>query len=325
MTRGAPAPTILLLAALALAGCLGATTDSPAPLDVKAPGTWTALAPMPTARQEVAVAEVGGRVWVVGGFGAEAQPSAIVEVYDPATDRWERRASLPAPTHHAAAASVGGRLFVLGGYTGGRVSWTPSETVYEYDPVRDSWATRRPMHAGRGALAAAVLDGKIHAVGGGAGGAVANHEVYDPVADRWRLAPPMPTARDHLAAVALQGRLWAIGGRTSFMGTQYALVEIYDPKADAWSPGPDLPAGRGGLAAAVLGDRLFVFGGEAPLRIFSAVEMYEVAGHRWIGKAPMPTPRHGIGAVAVGARIYVPGGATEPGYARSHANEAYTP
>jgi N-acetylneuraminic acid mutarotase len=135
----------------------------------------------------------------------------------------------------------------------------------------------------------------------------------------------MPTARDHLAAVALQGRLWAIGGRTSFMGTQYALVEIYDPKADAWSPGPDLPAGRGGLAAAVLGDRLFVFGGEAPLRIFSAVEMYEVAGNRWIGKAPMPTPRHGIGAVAVGARIYVPGGATEPGYARSHANEAYTP
>ena len=135
----------------------------------------------------------------------------------------------------------------------------------------------------------------------------------------------MPTARDHLTAVAFQGRLWAIGGRTSFMGTQYATVEIFDPATDAWSTGTPLPVGRGGLAAAVLGDAVFVFGGEAPLRIFSATEMYEVAGNRWIGKDPMRTPRHGIGAVAVGGKIYLPGGATEPGFARTDVNEAYSP
>jgi len=74
-----------------------------------------------------------------------------------------------------------------------------------------------------------------------------------------------------------------------------------------------------------LADRVFALGGEAPFRIFSANEMYEIAGNRWIGKEPMRTPRHGAGAVAVGDRIYVVGGATEPGLARTDANEAYTP
>jgi len=316
---------VLALAAVILTGCLGTTTDSTAPVDILSPGKWVSLAPMPTARQEVAVGELNGRVFVIGGFGAGSEAVPTVEVYDPATDRWETRAPLPAPTHHAAAAVVDGRLFLVGGYSGGRVSWTPLRTVYEYDEVRNSWSTRAPLRQARGGLAVATLGGRLHAVGGSGDSASAAHEVYEPTPDRWTDAPPMPTARDHLAAVAFQGKLWAIGGRTSFVGTQFTNVEIYDPAANAWSTGTPLPVGRGGLAAAVLGDRVYVFGGEAPLRIFSANEMYEVAGNRWIGKEPMRTPRHGIGAAAVGNRIYVPGGGTQPGYAATNANEAYVP
>ena len=33
------------------------------------PGRWTTAAPVPEERTEVAAAEVGGRVYVVGGFG----------------------------------------------------------------------------------------------------------------------------------------------------------------------------------------------------------------------------------------------------------------
>ena len=316
---------VLALAAVILAGCLGTTTDSTAPVDIMSPGKWVPLAPMPTARQEVAVAELNGRVFVIGGFGAGSEAVPTVEVYDPATDRWETRAPLPAPTHHAAAAVIDGRLFVVGGYSGGRVSWTPLRTVYEYDETRNSWSTRAPLRLARGGLAVATVGGRLHAVGGSGDSASAAHEVYEPTPDRWTDAPPMPTARDHLAAVAFQGKLWAIGGRTSFVGTQFTNVEIYDPAANAWSTGPPLPVGRGGLAAAALGDRVYVFGGEAPLRIFSATEMYEVAGKRWIAKDPMRTPRHGIGAAVVGNRIYVPGGGTQPGYAAANVNEAYVP
>lgn len=316
---------IPLLLALAIAGCVGFATQSPAPLDIATPGTWTALAPMPTPRQEVAVAALGGRIFVLGGFGPTAEPMATVEVYDPSTNTWEPRAPLPVPTHHAAAAVVGNRLFVVGGFTGGRVSWTPLADVYEYDAARNSWMPRAALPLARGGLAIAVLGGRLHALGGAADRPTNQHDVYDPAADRWTVANAMPTARDHLAAVVLDDRIWAIGGRQSFFGTQFANVEIYDPSTDSWQTGLPLPAGRGGIGAAVLGADIYVFGGEAPLRIFGATEKYDRRSGQWISKAPMLTPRHGFGAAALGGRIYTMAGGTEPGFAASGVNEAYTP
>jgi N-acetylneuraminic acid mutarotase len=322
-------PTLRLVGGLVttmlVTGCLGITTDSKAPLDIGAPGRWTAHAPLPTARQEVAVAALGDRVFVIGGLGELGAPLNTVEAYRPATDAWETIAPLPAEVHHAAAVAVDGRLFVLGGYLDRVPPWRAQRTVYEYDAARNGWTTRAPMLIARGAHAATVLGGRIHVVGGSDGPALAEHEVYDPAGDRWSRLAPMPTARDHLAAVAFQGRLWAIGGRSSFLGTQYDAVEVYDPATDAWQNGPPLPQGRGGLAAVALADRVFVFGGESPFRIFNANEMYEDHGKRWIGKDPMPTARHGIGAAVVGNRIWIAGGATQPGTARTNVNEAYSP
>jgi N-acetylneuraminic acid mutarotase len=327
MTAIARALTLAALALLAgtTGGCIGRVTDSVAPVDQRAPGRWAQLTPMPTARQEVAAAAHGGRVWVIGGFGPGAEPVATVEMFDPTQNIWETRASLPEPLHHATAAVVGDRLFVIGGFTGGRMRWTPVDTIYEFVARREAWEPRAAMPTARGGLAVAVLAGRIHALGG-SGQSVSNaHEVYDPATNRWTRLNPMPTARDHLAAVAFEGRVWALGGRTSFMGEQFANVEIYDPATDSWRTGVPLPSGRGGLAAAALPDRILVFGGEAPLRIFSATEMWETAGQRWIAKEPMPTPRHGIGAVVIDGRVFVPAGGTEPGFAATGANEVYTP
>jgi N-acetylneuraminic acid mutarotase len=325
MMRGRAAAATLAGALLLLGGCIGATVNSRAALDIRTPGTWISRAPMPTARQEVAVATLGDRVFVIGGFGELSEPMGTVEAYRPANDTWETLAPLPAGVHHAAAAAIGERLFVLGGFADRIPPWRAQRTVYEYDAARNSWSTRAPLLIARGALGAAVLDGRVHVVGGSDGSALAEHEVYDPAVDRWTPAASMPTPRDHLAAVAYDGRLWALGGRSSFLGHQYANVDIYDPPTDRWLAGAPLPNGRGGLAAAVLGDRIYVFGGEGPFRIFNASEMYEAASNRWIGKEPMPTPRHGIGAAVIDGRIWVPGGATEPGFARTSVNEAYQP
>ena len=306
-------------------GCIGITRSSEAPIDMLRPGKWTMHRPMPDGRQEVAVVTFAGRVIVIGGFGELGAPTATVEAYHPATDAWETLAPLPAPVHHPAAAVLDGRLFVVGGYGDRLPPWRVERTVYEYDPARSSWATRAPLNIARGALAAAVVGNRIHAVGGADGSALDVHEAYDPVSDRWSRLAPLPISRDHLAAVSFQGALWAIGGRSSFAGTQYPNVDIYDPAADRWRPGAPLPVGRGGLAAVALENSIFVFGGEAPFRIFNATEMYEVAGRRWIAKEPMPTPRHGIGAAWLDGRIWIPGGGTSPGLARTTANEAYHP
>src|SRR5262249_61439616 len=104
-------------------GVLGRTPESPPRAATQAPGTGPPLAPRPSGRLEVAVAELKGLVFVIGGFKSGGEPVDTVEVYDPANDRWETGTPLPAPTHHAAAAVVDGRLFVAGGYGGGRLGW----------------------------------------------------------------------------------------------------------------------------------------------------------------------------------------------------------
>jgi hypothetical protein len=57
-------------------------------------GRWVTKAPLPSPRSEVAVAELHGRVFVVGGYVPGTKASLINQAYDPATDTWEERSSL---------------------------------------------------------------------------------------------------------------------------------------------------------------------------------------------------------------------------------------
>ena len=56
-------------------------------------GRWTTGAPMPSERTEVAVAEMGDKIYVLGGFRGELE----LEIYDPAADRRSRRLARGAP------------------------------------------------------------------------------------------------------------------------------------------------------------------------------------------------------------------------------------
>jgi N-acetylneuraminic acid mutarotase len=312
-----------LILALALSGLLAATAVAQAP----APGSgrWTQGAAMPSSRTEVAVAEVDGKIYVVGGFGGERE----LEIYDPASNQWSRGASFPRAVHHAAAVGVNGKLYVIGGYVH---EWVPTNAVYQYDPAGDRWHERSPMPTPRGALAAAVIDNKIHAVGGVGAGRIGRrgntdaHEVYDPAADKWAPRAALPTPRDHLAVAAAGGRLYAIGGRVDGdYGRNLAANEAYDPASDRWQARAPLPTARSGIAASVLGGRIVVVGGEASTGTFNQVEAYDPASNAWSAYARMPTARHGLGSAVVGGKMYVISGGPTPGASASAANEVLTP
>ena len=135
-------------------------------------------------------------------------------------------------------------------------------------PRADRWRPLAELQTPRGALAAAVLGGRIHAVGGvGRSRNTAAHESYDPATNRWTTLAGVPTPRDHLAVVAADGRLYAIGGRIDgSYARNLAVNEAYDPAADRWEQRAPMPTARSGIAAAVLGGRILVVGGEAPVR-----------------------------------------------------------
>ena len=287
------------------------------------PGKWATRAPMPSTRSEVGAAEIGGRIYVMGGY---VKNGNLVEEYDPATDSWRGRAPLPKPLHHIGAAALNGKIYVIGGYISGV---GPVDTVYEYDPVKDQWTTKKAMPTPRGALAVGVISGKIYAVGGVTtnGRNTPANESYDPVQDFWsRKHARMITPRDHHAIGVVEGKLYAIAGRVN--GNHDRSVgdnEEYDPANNRWRTRPSIPTVRSGIVGAVLGGRIFVFGGEYGRQTHATVESYDPAKNKWQAWAPMPTARHGLGAAVIGNSIYVISGGPQPGATFSSVNEVLTP
>ncbi len=318
--RGSTAETHRRIAlALALGALFGAPQNGEA--------AWSERAPLPEARQEVAVAELGGLVYVLGGFRSNGSIADTVEIYDPDGDTWTVAAPLPVGLHHAGAASVGGRLYVIGGFTD--FLFSPVDSVFEYDPNANAWTAKAPMPAARGALGIGVLNGLIYAVGGSPLARERDLAVYDPGADTWTELPGMPTPRNHLAAGFINGRFYAAGGRSGGIGGITPALEEYDPESATWSARAPMPTARGGVGGAVVGGRLFVFGGEAniadPSGTFSENEAYDATTDSWTPESPMPTPRHGIGAAVLAGRVHVPGGGPVEGFGVSAVHEVFDP
>jgi len=187
-------------------------------------GRWAVRAPIPTPRSEVGVAAVGGRVYVVGGFGG----TTVNEEYDPATDRWRARAPLPRGVHHPGVAGIAGKLYVVGGYAdpGGQ----PTAGLWEYDPAGDSWRERAPLPTPRSGIAAAAVGGRIFVFGGEQpSGTFEQNEGYDPRADAWASFAPMPTARHGIGAAVLGGTVYLPAGGPTPGGSQTERHETFTP------------------------------------------------------------------------------------------------
>jgi N-acetylneuraminic acid mutarotase len=289
---------------------------------------WSTHAPLSLGpRQEMGVAALDGKVYVVGGINASRQAIATVEAYDPSTDRWTQRASLPDPMHHVNLAASGGKLYVVGALSG--ASFDAIGDTLVYDPGADAWSPLSSMPSGteRGASGVAVLDdGRIVVAGGLRGGdSVPDASVFDPGSKAWSPLQPLAVARDHLAAATVGGRVYAATGRDN--GALRAALEVLDASTGSWSRRADIPTARGGVAAGALSGRLVVLGGEGnsddPAGIFHQVESYDPSSDSWRADPPMKTGRHGIGAAVVGDRLYVPGGATREGFGAVTTNESF--
>jgi len=146
-----------------------------------AQGSWSTKAALPIRLSEVAVASVGGKIYVLGGSTPDRVDLPNNQEYDPATDRWRERAPLPRGLTHAAATGLNGKIYVVGAFTAAGHG-AATDSVFEYDPSTDTWRELARFKSPRGSVGVTVLDGKIHAVGGRGTDkvTVATHEVYDP-------------------------------------------------------------------------------------------------------------------------------------------------
>ena len=215
--------------------------------------TWTFKAAGTHIYYPNGIGKIGNKLYFSGGYMNSGNlPEATYEVwaYDYSNDRMIRKATLPIFSAEGVSGVINGKLYVLPGACDG--SGYPSagycgeeqtRRFYRYDPVTNSWVTRRsaPNFHRRGA--AVVLNGKLYVAGGVAGfnTPVAALDVYDPTTNTWRTLAPMPKGGG-AAGAGLHGKFYVVVG-----GQTYA----YNPVTNQWKTRAPAPSGGFGSVTRV--------------------------------------------------------------------------
>ncbi|MGH7311596.1 MAG: Kelch repeat-containing protein [Candidatus Rokuibacteriota bacterium] len=317
---------VLVMLLVAVSAAIPAGAQDPGP------GSWGRRAPLLDANSEMSVAELGGKIYVLGGYPSSRISVTTVQVYDPVADTWSLAAALPVALNHTMAAVVGGRLYLAGGQAGNMSQGPFVDTVYEYDPAANAWASKAPMPTARSSGASAVVDGKIY-VAGGRPPRGHDFAVFDPRANAWKPLPDLPTQRNHLAAAAVDGKVYVLGGRYQGGATAETsdVVEMYDPRTNTWVPRAKMPRPRGGVNGVEALGCIHLFGGEGNKEhargMFPDHDVYDPRADRWTRLDPMPMPVHGVTGLAFfDGLIYLPGGGTAQGGASgSTMHQVYRP
>ena len=135
--------------------CSGGYLGTVEKYDIDA-NTWTTLAPLPSARSDLAAVAHGGKIYVFGGCGGAGNSTSEVLKYNPETDTWTSGlASMPTPRASLVAGHSGQRVFAIGGLDGGS-AFAVNEV---YNIASDSWSTTTPMPT-------ATLEAGTHSHGG---------------------------------------------------------------------------------------------------------------------------------------------------------------
>lgn len=126
---------------------------------------------MPTPRNHFVAAASGGKIYAIDGrigavFVTMAGTTDLVEEYDPVTDKWQWAGRAPVNRGDVAGAVLDGKIYVAGGEFQDTDRKMAFWTVEAFDPATHTWETLPHMQIARHGFAMAVLDGKLHVVGG---------------------------------------------------------------------------------------------------------------------------------------------------------------
>ncbi|KAH7044660.1 kelch repeat-containing protein [Macrophomina phaseolina] len=223
--------------------------------------SWRTVAPLTKPLNHPNVAAANGKIY-------RAVTRAVPDswAYDPATDAWS---SIPPPEPARAQAAVADKNRCR----------RPFAHVSAFDTDTSAWVTdsllpaeARHLPEPRDHARAAVVEGKIYAIGGfNFGGFNQTDSVFildlDSLEAGWETgAAGMPTPRATYASGAVGKKIFTIGGEGNSTAQNVVLIKVFDE-----------------------------------------VEVYDVDSATWTQLSPPSSPRQGPG-VGVGGKIFIPGG-----------------
>jgi hypothetical protein len=233
---------------------------------------WEPLADLPEPVTHAAAALDGTDVWLAGGFVGDhpGEATASVWKYDAVRDEWVAGVPLPKPRAAGGLALLSGKLHFFGGSEDDRSTDSGDHWVMDIAADEPAWEPAAPMPFRRHHFGTAVLDGKIHAIGGQRHHDFAGFgmraqidtdrvDVYEPQTDAWSDGVPLPRPRAHFepGTFVWKERICIAGGEGGFTQALYN-IHCYDPTEKSWIEMPGLPEPLRAPIVKPLDDRWFV-------------------------------------------------------------------
>jgi N-acetylneuraminic acid mutarotase len=197
-------------------------------------GVWSSEPDMPGAKADFVLVAAGGKLYALGGTGdaaihvfdpgersADAEPDApslsILEA--PAGEEEEavgaEWTSLEAPVETARRGAAGvaldGEIYLIGG----EIDGAATARVDVFNIESGEWRRAPDLPEPRSAVAAVVVDGRIHVLGGRNAALDATldaHSAWRPGEEGWTAMPALPEPRTEADAAVLDGRIFLVGG-----------------------------------------------------------------------------------------------------------------
>ena len=275
---------------------------------------------MPTARSDLGVAVVDGRIYAIGGLSGDVSVSNN-EQYDPVSNSWTAEMPMPTARSGFAIATYNGRIYVIGGTVGN--GFVGNNEVY--DPSTNTWETKASMPTPRSDLSASVVNDKIYLIGGKKYSNLNPYfnqtninEVYDPANDSWSTKTSVPIAIYGYESATIEGKIYIVGGSQTSKSQEQNEVsidanQVYDPQTDNWTKATNLPflASFGGAAATqdyLAPARLYLAGGYSQNFLTSKTQVYNPYNNSWTVATSLSTPRADLALAIVDDVLYAIGG-----------------
>lgn len=125
--------------------------------------TWTQATPLPIAIDHTATVSYKDKLFPVGGYLEDKNPTDKLWIYYPSNNTWTEGAPLSSPRGALAAEVVNGTIYAIGGTNS---THDPVTTTEAYDIETNTWSFREPLTKPKHHIASAVVDGKIYILGG---------------------------------------------------------------------------------------------------------------------------------------------------------------
>jgi len=183
---------------------------------------------------------INNKLYVGGGWtGAIALDSFFM--YDPASSSWTTKTNIPQGIYSSASFALNGKGYVVCGATQPLVN-----TVYQYDPVANTWQTMNPFPGtSRQNVVGFNFNGKGYMCGGFIGNVISEVWQYNDTTDSWAQMASIPgPGRNGPAWLVVNGQAFiGMGGNSS--GTAfYSDFYRFDPVANTYTPVDSAPIPR---------------------------------------------------------------------------------